>query len=84
MESVKVKVAAIVLVVLAIGVCLSVSLMKFHQAANVGNPSDAMTPGQKIEALERSGKGTSGAENFIAREKARAEETRQAEDAVFE
>ena len=60
MESVKVKVAAFVLVLLALGVCLGVSLMKFHGAAKVEDPGNAMTPGQKLEALERSGKGTSG------------------------
>ncbi len=84
MESVKVKVAAFLLVVLAIGVCLGLSLMKFHRAAEVGDPSDAMTPEQKLEALERPGAGTDRTSNFIAIENARAEETRQAEEAVFE
>ena len=84
MESTRIKTAAFILVVLAIGICLGISLLKFHQAAETPEEANSLTPGEKLEALEKSTAGTNGSSNFIQKEKARAKETREAEEAVFE
>ena len=84
MESTQIKTVAFILVVLAIGICLGVSILKFNQAAQAPDDADAMTPVQKLEALEKCSTGTSRTTNFIQKEKTRAQETREAEKAVFE
>ena len=84
MESTRIKTAAFILVVLAIGICLGMCVIKFNQAAQPPEETKSLTPGEKLEALEKSTAGRNRSSNFIQKEKARARETREAEEAVFE
>ncbi|OFX16147.1 MAG: hypothetical protein A2Z18_11480 [Armatimonadetes bacterium RBG_16_58_9] len=84
MESPPTKIAVFVIVVLAIGMCLGVSFLKFHRAAQPTEPPDAMRPAEKLRVIEKHTTGADTTRNFIAREKSRTEETKRAEEAAFE
>lgn len=81
MESAKVKIIAYVVIVLAVVTFLGMAVMKFGGASDV----DTRTQAEKLHDLENSPGVTSPqAKNFIRNERSRQEDTRTAEDAVFE
>ena len=84
MESQPTRMEAFVFVVLAVGMCLGVSFLKFHNSAQDAEPTKAMRPAEKLRVIEKHTTGADTTRDFIAREKVRSEDTRAVEEAVYE
>ncbi|MBI2844089.1 MAG: hypothetical protein HYX78_11875 [Armatimonadetes bacterium] len=83
MSSSNVKVFVYVAVVLLVGALLGMAVLKFNTANNAAD-IDTRTQAEKLQALENSpGVTTPAARSFIRNEKARLNDTQQAEDAVM-
>ena len=83
MESTQAKTAMFIVIVLALGVCMGLALIKFNQGLQPSDETKALTPEQRLERLEKSTLNTNRTRNLIDRGLAREKETKAAEDAVY-
>ena len=83
MESTQARTAMFIVIVLALGVCMGLALIKFNQGLQPSDETKALTPEQRLEHLEKSSLNTNRTRNLIDRGLAREKETKAAEDAVY-
>ena len=83
MESTQAKIAIFVSIVLALGVCLGLALMKFSQGMQPSEADSRLTPQQRLERLEKSNLNTDRTRNLIDRGLEREKDTKAAEDAAY-
>lgn len=83
MESTQAKITVFIIIVLALGACMGLALIKFDRGMQPSDETSALTPQQKLERLEKSTLNTTRTRSLIDRGLAREKETKAAEDAVY-